>query len=145
MKKTIVLAAAVATALTVGLAPPTEARAQSVITLRVCNNTYETAQVAMSYQPVGTNTFYTEGWYNVTPGQCRDLATTTNAYMYGYAEVEGSDTEVWQGNHPLCVAFPGPFEFWDNGSTYCESWQEVRNFVTLHANSFGVFTWNLNY
>lgn len=146
MKKTIVLGAALMSALAIGVAPPVPAEAQqNVIILRVCNNTRDTAQVAISYQPVNSGSFYNEGWYNVTPGQCRDLARTTNSYMYGYAEVLNSDDDVWQGDHPLCVAYPGPYDFWDNGSAYCESWQEVRNFVTLRANNWGVFTWNLNY
>ena len=119
-------------------------QASSVITLRVCNQSYVTAQVAISYQPVGAGTFSNAGWYNIAPGQCRDLAQTTNAYMYGYAEAQDSDTEVWQGNHPLCVEYPGPYEFWDNGSTYCDSGQEVRHFETLHAENWGVFTWTLN-
>jgi len=145
--RNIVVAAAVAlSAFGVGVVPPAPAQAeQNTITLRVCNNTNQTAQVAVSYQPVGSGTFSSAGWFNVTPHQCRDVAQTTNAYMYGYAEVEGSDTDVWQGNHPLCVEYPGPFEFWDNGSAYCESWQETVNFVTLHAENWGVFTWNLDY
>ena len=81
--------------------PPSDS---SVITLRVCNQTRVTAQVAISYQPVGSGTFSNAGWYNVAPGQCRDLAQTTNAYMYGYAEVEGSDSDVWQGDHPQATA-----------------------------------------
>lgn len=146
MRKLMVLGAAVLSSLAIGVAPPVPAEAQSnVIILRVCNNTRDTAQVAMSYQPVGARTFRNEGWYNVSPGQCRDLAQTTNSYMYGYAEVINSDTEVWEGNHPLCVEYPGPYDFYDTGSTYCESWQDLRNFVTLHANQWGVFTWNLNY
>lgn len=143
MQKVLVLGAAILSSLTIGAGPPSGGGGD-VITLRVCNNTRVTAQVAISYQPVGSGTFINAGWFNVRPGQCRDLAETTNAYMYGYAEVEGSDVDVWQGNHPLCVEYPGPYEFWDNGSAYCESWQEVRNFETLHATSFGIFTWDLN-
>ena len=146
MRKTIVLGAAILSAMMLGVGPAAPAEAQSiVITLRVCNNTNDTAQVAVSYQPVGSGAFYNEGWYNVLPGQCRDVAQTTNAYMYGYAEVQHSDTDVWQGNHDLCVAYPGPYAFWDNGSPYCDASQEVRGFVTLHADTWGVFTWNLNY
>lgn len=146
MHKTVTLAAAAISALTLGLAPGATAQAQAgnIITLRVCNNTNSVAQVAVSYKPLGSNTFSNEGWFNVDPGQCEDLGETTNAYMYGYAEVDGSDTEVWQGSHPRCVEFPGPYEFWDTGSVYCEAHQEVRNFETLHAREWGVFTWNLD-
>jgi len=144
---TVVMAGALVAASLVSAAPVKASgppSGSSVITLRVCNATQVMAQVAISYQPVGAGTFSNAGWYNVAPGQCRDLAQTTNAYMYGYAEVEGSDTDVWQGDHPLCVEYPGPYEFWDNGSAYCEGHQEVRNFVTMHAQNLGVFTWTLN-
>lgn len=145
MRKIIVLTAAVTSALAIGVAPPVEVQAQSnEIILRVCNNTGVTAQVAISYQPLGASIFRNEGWYNVNPGQCRDLARTSNAYMYGFAEVEGSDTDTWSGDHQLCVEYPGPYDYWDNGSAYCESWQETRGFVTMHADNWGVFTWNLN-
>ena len=153
MRKLLSLASACALAASLGLAPTSVAYAQkgpgaaggNVITLRVCNNTRDTPQVAVSYKPVGSDTFFNEGWFNVRPFTCEDLATTTNSYMYGYAEVEGSDVDVWQGSHPRCVEYPGPYEFYDTGSSYCQTWQEVRNFETLYAADWGVFTWNLDY
>jgi hypothetical protein len=45
---------------------------------------------------------------------------------------------------PLCVQYPGPYAFWSQGTTTCAAGQEVRNFVTMHAENFGVFTWNLD-
>lgn len=147
MRKILSLAAATVTALTLGVAPAATVQAQQgqSITIRVCNNTNEVAQVALSYKPLRAAQFYNEGWFNVNPRSCRDLAETGNSYIYGYAEVEGSDTEVWQGDHPRCVLFPGPYEFWDTGSTYCNPGEETRNFVTLYAANWGVFTWNLDY
>lgn len=145
MRKVLVLGAAVMSVLLTGAGPPEGAGAQSDrITLQVCNNTRVPALVAISYQPIGSGTFRGEGWYNVAPGQCRNLAETTNRYMYGYAEVDGSNTDSWSGDHMLCVEYPGPYSIWDNGMSYCESWQETQGFVTLRAESFGVFTWNLN-
>ena len=109
MRNAIVLGAAFLSALAVGIVQPVEARAQSnTITLRVCNNTSQTAQVAASYQPLGSGTFSNVGWFNVTPGQCRDLAQTTNAYMYGYAEVEGSDTDVCRATTRFAWSIPVP-------------------------------------
>jgi len=145
MSRAFVIAASVISALTVGVGTPAsaEAGAQSnLITLRVCNNTNFTALVAISYQPVGSGNFRNEGWYNVGPRECRNLAETTNAYMYVYAEAEGDDS-AWQGDHSLCVEYPGPYDFWESGSARCESWQEVRGFVTLHAEDWGPYTWNL--
>ncbi len=149
MRKILTIAAASAMALSMGVAPAYAQKGggggANVITLQVCNNTNQTAQVAISYKPVGSNTFINEGWYNVEPRTCRNLAETTNSYIYGYAEVQGSDTEVWEGSHPRCVQYPGPYEFYDSGSTYCETYQEVRNFETLYAENWGVFTWTLDY
>lgn len=152
MRKLLTLAGAFAAAASLGLAPATAVHAQkggggggSTITLRVCNNTRDTAQVAISYQPIGSSNFRNEGWYNVNPYSCRDLATTANSYMYGYAEVQGSDTEVWSGSHYLCVEYPGPYDFYNNPNYHsCASYQQDRGFVELYAANFGVFTWNLD-
>lgn len=114
------------------------------ITFRVCNNTNFNTRVAVSYQPNGQSQFYNEGWYGVPSRTCQDLVHTGNAYVYAYAEVENDGTRYWSGDMPLCVQYPGPYAFWSTGSQYCESNQEVRNFVTMHAENFGVFTWNLN-
>ena len=151
MRQPITLTAAVVAALTLlspvgsAAAGPVSSAQTQTITLRVCNNTDDIAQVAVSYKPLGSNTFYNEGWFNVGARQCENLAETSNAYMYGYAEVDGSDEDIWQGSHPRCVEYPGPYAFWDTASTYCETNQEVRNFETLHAENWGVFTWNLDY
>lgn len=114
------------------------------IVVRVCNNTNDNARVAISYQPVGQSQFYNEGWYGIPSRSCQDIATTGNAYMYGYAEVENDGTRYWAGNMPLCVQYPGPYAFWSTGGQYCAANQEVRNFVTMHAENFGVFVWNLD-
>lgn len=115
----------------------------SQITLRVCNNTNDNARVAISYQPEGQTVFYNEGWFGVPSRSCQDLRTTGNAYSYGYAEVENDGTRFWAGTFPLCVQYPGPYAFWTYG-TQCEAGQEVRNFVTLHAEEYGVYTWSLD-
>jgi uncharacterized membrane protein len=117
----------------------------SDIVVRVCNNTNDNARVALSYQPVGSAQFYNEGWYGVPSRSCQDLVRTGNAYIYGYAEVENNGALYWSGDHPLCVEYPGPYAFWTGNSTYCAAHQELRNFVVLHAEDFGTFTWDLNY
>ncbi len=114
------------------------------IVFRVCNNTNDNARVAVSYQPVGNGQFYNEGWYGVPSRSCQDLVRTGNAYIYGYAEVENDNSRYWSGDHPLCVQYPGPYAFWSGASEYCEAGQEVRNFVAMHADDFGVYTWTLD-
>lgn len=116
----------------------------SVITVQVCNNTDTNARVALSYQPVNTNTFYNQGWYGVAAHTCQNLVDTDNGYIYAYAEVENDGTQYWSGDNGQCVMYPGPYAFWSNTSTSCDAGQEVRNFVVLHTTDWGVFTWNLN-
>lgn len=114
------------------------------IIFRVCNNTNDPARVAVSYEPVGNTQFYNEGWYGVPARSCQDLVRTDNAYIYGYAEVENDGARYWSGDHSLCVQYPGPYAFWTTGSEYCESGQEVRKFVVMHAEDWGVYTWTLD-
>ena len=113
------------------------------ITLRVCNKTNDNTRVAVSYQPLGQSQFYNEGWYGVPSRSCQDIVTTGNSYIYGYAEVENDGTRYWAGDMPLCVQYPGPYAFWSAGTT-CATNQEVRNFVTLRSENWGVFTWTLD-
>jgi uncharacterized membrane protein len=113
------------------------------IAIRVCNNTNDNARVAISFQPLGASAFYNEGWFGVPSRSCQDLRTTSNAYFYGYAEVENDGSRYWSGNFPLCVQYPGPYAFWTRGSQ-CDPGQEVRQFQTMHAETFGVFIWNLD-
>jgi uncharacterized membrane protein len=148
MKLKNVAALAAVMALAFGPAPALAQKGQagggaSEIILRVCNNTNDNARVAISYQPVGQTTFYNEGWFGVPSRSCQDLRTTDNAFSYGYAEVENDSSRFWAGNFPLCVQYPGPYAFWTYG-TACAAGQEVRQFATLQAESFGVYTWNLD-
>jgi uncharacterized membrane protein len=118
-----------------------------IITIRVCNNTNDNARVALSYQGVGSNIFNNEGWFSVASRSCEDIRDTTNAYFYGYAEVENdgsmSDVPYWAGDFPLCVMYPGPYQFYTYG-TECETGQEVRQFVAMHAENWGSYTWTLD-
>ena len=125
---------------------PAPAPAQSnVVAVRVCNRTGDNALVAISYQPVNSTGFHNRGWFPVPANACSDLVNTTNAYFYGYAEVENRRSDAWTGNHSLCVQYPGPYAFWSSTSTNtCDPGQQLRNFVVLHANGWGTFTWNLN-
>lgn len=139
-------AAVIFCAVAATMAPATPAAAQyaSDVTIRVCNNSGRQANVAISYQPVGSGRFYNEGWFGVAPGDCADIAHTDNAYFYGYAEVVNDGSTYWAGNHSLCVVYPGPYRFWSDNTEYCSGNQTLREFVVLHATDFGVFTWTLD-
>jgi uncharacterized membrane protein len=114
------------------------------IAIRVCNNTNDNARIAVSYQPVGSDEFFNEGWFAVPSRSCQDIATTSNGYFYGYAEVEGDSTRYWNGDFPLCVQYPGPYEFWSVGHTSCDSRQALQYFVQMHSEQWGAYTWTLD-
>lgn len=148
MKLRTLAAAVAAVALAMIPAPPALAQkggggGAGEITIRVCNNTNDNARVAISYQPVGQNIFNNEGWFGVPSRGCQDLRTTGNAYFYGYAEVENDGSRYWAGDFPLCVQYPGPYAFYTYG-TECSPGQEVRQFVQMHAESFGSYVWTLD-
>lgn len=148
MKLRTLAATAAAVAMAMIPAPPAMAQkggggGAGEITIRVCNNTNDNARVAISYQPAGQNIFNNEGWFGVPSRSCQDLRTTGNAYFYGYAEVENDGSRYWAGDFPLCVSYPGPYAFYTYG-TECEPGQEVRQFVQMHAESFGSYTWTLD-
>lgn len=144
----ILLTAAVAASLV--LPAPAPAAAQSkpgmgrpTVELKVCNNSGRNATVAVSYVPVGENRFINRGWFDVYNGGCIDLVSTDNANFYFYADATDGSGRRWQGNHTLCVEYPGPYTFYSEGDE-CGSWQELRGFVPFHADEPGPWTWTLD-
>ncbi len=121
-------------------AAPTSA----TVNLRVCNNSGRSATVAVSYVEVGSSQFVNRGWYDVANGACTELVNTDNANFYFYADATDGSGRRWQGNHNLCVEYPGPYTFYSTGDTECASWQELRGFVPFHADEPGPWTWTLD-
>lgn len=145
--KSIVIAA-VAAGLT--LAAPAPASAQKAnsshtptVDLKVCNQSGRNATVAVSYVEVGTSRFINRGWFDVNNGSCIDLVSTDNANFYMYGDATDGSGRSWSGNHSLCVQYPGPYTFWSDGSDTCPSGYETRNFVVMHADEVGPYTWTL--
>jgi len=133
---------------------PTPAEAQiwpsmaesATVDLKVCNHSGRDATVAVSYVPVGENRFLNRGWFGVSNGACIDLVTTDNRNFYFYADAMDGSGRRWQGNHTLCVEYPGPYTFYSDpsDSNECGSWQELRGFVPFHADEPGSWTWTLD-
>lgn len=126
-----------------GMAPPAPVRAATV-DIRVCNNSGRNGTVAVSYVEVGTGRFINRGWYEVTDGACREIVSTDNANFYMYGDTLDGSGRTWSGNHALCVQYPGPYTFWSDGSDTCPAGYETRNFVVLHAEEPGTYTWTLD-
>lgn len=123
-----------------GMAPPPSA----TVDIRVCNRSGRNGTVAISYVEIGTGRFINRGWYVVNDGACTDLVSTDNANFYMHGETTDGSGRVWSGNHALCVQHPGPYTFWSDGSDTCPSGYETRDFVVLHAEETGTYTWNLD-
>lgn len=144
-----ILTAAVAACL--GLAMPTSASAQAkpnmsspaTVDLKVCNESGRNATIAVSYVEVGSGRFINRGWFDVYNGSCIDLVSTDNANFYMYGDATDGSGRSWSGNHSLCVQYPGPYTFWSDGSDTCPSGYETRNFVVMHADNAGPYTWTL--
>lgn len=114
------------------------------VDLRVCNYSGRNATVAVSYVQVGESQFINRGWYDVYNGTCQNLVTTDNANFYFYADATDGSGRRWQGNHTLCVEYPGPYTFYSTGGTQCGSWQETRDFEAFSADEPGTWTWTLD-
>ncbi len=125
-----------------GMAPPAPVRAATV-DIRVCNESGRNGTVAISYVEVGTGRFINRGWYVVNNGACTELVSTDNANFYMYGDTLDGSGRRWEGNHALCVQYPGPYTFWSDGSDSCPAGYETRNFVVMHAEDVGPYTWTL--
>jgi len=125
-----------------GMAPPAPVRSATV-DIRVCNESGRDGSVAISYVEVGTGRFINRGWYTVNNGACTELVSTDNANFYMYGDTTDGSGRVWAGNHALCVQYPGPYTFWSDSSDTCPAGYETRNFVVMHADGVGPYTWTL--
>lgn len=125
-----------------GIAPA--APAAATVDIRVCNRSGRNGTVAISYVEIGSGRFINRGWYDVNDGACRSLVSTDNANFYMYGDTTDGSGRTWSGNHALCVRYPGPYTFWSDGSDTCPSGYETRNFVVLHAEETGTYTWTLD-
>ncbi|MBU1540721.1 MAG: DUF1036 domain-containing protein [Alphaproteobacteria bacterium] len=125
-----------------GMSAPTPAR-PATVDIRVCNESGRNGTVAISYVEVGTGRFINRGWYVVNNGACTELVSTDNANFYMYGDTTDGSGRSWSGNHALCVQYPGPYTFWSDGSDTCPAGYETRNFVVMHADEVGPYTWTL--
>lgn len=145
--KSFVIAAVAAGLTLVAPAPASAQKANSSYTptvdIKVCNRSGRNGTVAISYVEVGSGRFINRGWYEVYNGSCIDLVSTDNANFYMYGDATDGSGRSWSGNHSLCVRYPGPYSFWSDGGDTCPSGYETRNFVPMHAESAGEYTWTL--
>jgi uncharacterized membrane protein len=123
-----------------GMAPPRPA----TVDVEVCNRSGRNSTVAISYVEIGTSRFINRGWYEVADGACTSLVSTDNANFYMYGDTVDGSGRTWSGDHALCVQYPGPYTFWSDGADTCPAGYETRDFVVLHAEETGTYTWTLD-
>lgn len=144
-----ILTAAVAVCLTAVAPAPASGQTKpgmtpATVDIQVCNRSGRNATVAVSYVEVGTGAFNNRGWFDVYDGACIDLVSTDNSNFYMYGDATDGSGRTWSGNHPLCVQYPGPYTFWSDGGDTCPYGYETRDFVPMHADEAGTYTWTLN-
>ena len=116
----------------------------ATVDIQVCNESGRNGTVAISYVEVGSGAFINRGWYEVANGTCTAIVSTDNANFYMYGDTLDGSGRSWSGDHALCVQYPGPYTFWSDGGDTCPDGYEIRNFVTMHADNTGSYTWTLN-
>jgi uncharacterized membrane protein len=116
----------------------------ATVDIQVCNESGRNGTVAISYVEVGTSRIINRGWFEVADGTCQNIVSTDNANFYMYGDTLDGSGRTWSGNHALCVQYPGPYTFWSDGSDTCPTGYEIRNFVVMHADTTGTYTWTLN-
>jgi uncharacterized membrane protein len=110
----------------------------------VCNKSNVSASVAVSnLEAVGGSRFEVQGWWTVAAGNCESLGNFPQGWFYIYAEQTNTGQEVWEGDFPLCVQFPGPFDRINSAGVTCSS-DELKMFTAEEIPSTtGTFTYTL--
>jgi uncharacterized membrane protein len=105
--RAMVMGSAIGILMLVALAWPSPARAD----FTVCNHTSSKVGVAVGYVNPHVGGFVTEGWFNLTPGQCRMLvpsSATSDPHNYFYFARGGG--LLWEGDVPFCIINKYAFE-----------------------------------
>ena len=110
----------------------------------VCNRSNVSASVAISnLEAVGASRFEVQGWWTVAAGNCESLGNFPQGWFYIYAEQTNTGQEVWEGDFPLCVQFPGPFDRINSAGVTCSA-DELKLFTAEEIPSTtGTFTYTL--
>jgi uncharacterized membrane protein len=120
------------------------AKAQ-MFTFEVCNRSNVSASVAVSNRVApGDARFEVQGWWTVAAGNCENLGDFVQGWFYIYAEQTNSGRIVWEGDFPLCIQYPGPFDVVHASGITCSS-NLLKQFTAEQIPSTtGTFTYTLN-
>jgi hypothetical protein len=116
-----------------GVVHPGSAAAQDVsevVGLRACNAGGTAIALALSTAiSPSDQRFHVFGWYTLRPG-CTDIGYFPRPWLYYYAEElnKGRSYKIWQGKFPICVGYPGPFDWVHATGISCNA-DELKQFT----------------
>ena len=133
---------AVCLALGIAFAGPSEAQS-GTFTLRVCNNTEDTATLAIIHRfGVNDGRFVVKGWFNLEPG-CSEASGFPKGFFYFFAFVPGKEA-YWGGDRPnTCVSNRENFERVATPNYSCREGEALMPFAEIHVTQ-DVHTINLD-
>lgn len=128
------VAALVMTAATIALTP-SPARAS----FRVCNDSDEKISSAVAYYSSEYGYAISEGWWSLTPGECKTAIGGDLKVQYVYVYAENNDSsDTWSGDYKVCVNPSDPFTLY-NAQHKCAF--EYRNFRQVDTGNYKSFTY----
>jgi uncharacterized membrane protein len=116
---------------------------EGTFTLRVCNNSSDTAMLAISHR-IGVNDprFVVKGWFRIEPG-CDETSGIPKGYFYFFAFASGKEA-YWGGDRAnTCVSSKGNFERVANPSYNCKAGEVLVPFAELEVTQ-DIHTLNLD-
>lgn len=122
-------------------------RTPELYMLQVCNRSSHPARVAVSYKPPGDAHWLYKGWIAIPTGSCNFVVASETPQIFAYAEASDGADAIWGGDKdddndaPMCVVYPGPFEYRAHQQPGCEKYPWARHFS---PSAFGTTVWNLN-
>jgi uncharacterized membrane protein len=124
------------------LAAPGAAQ-EGTFTLRVCNNSADTAMLAISHRiGVDDGRFVVKGWFRIEPG-CGETSGIPKGYFYFFAFVPGKEA-YWGGDRAdTCVSSKGNFERVATPSYNCHGGEVLVPFAEIEVTQ-DVHTINLD-
>jgi len=89
---------------------------------QVCNESGEHISVAVAYYDSSSDSFVSEGWWNMDSGSCKTPLSgdLKDKFYYLYAE---SDQHTWTGSHSLCLNPEHKFTLYDVDKNCDYSWE----------------------
>lgn len=116
---------------------------EGTFTLRVCNNSMDTAMLAISHRiGVSDRRFVVKGWFKIEPG-CDEASGIPKGYFYFFAFVPGKEA-YWGGDRSnTCVSSKGNFERIATSSYNCKDGEVLMPFAEIEVTQ-DIHTLNLD-